>query len=127
MYYNYERYEKAAQIYEKKGFYKKSAYIYEKGGNLKKAAVNFEKWFMTSSDTSVGYSKTRQLEQDLLKAVDLYSQLNELEKAYDLLIKYGKFEKAGGAGDPDGQLARGRPRTTKRPSSLSKRRKCTNK
>jgi len=95
LYYNYERYEKAAQIYEKKGFYKKAAYIYEKGGNLKKAAGNFEKWFITSFDTTVGYQSSKQLEQELLKAVDLYSQLNELEKAYDLLIKYGKFEKAG--------------------------------
>ena len=94
LYYNHERYEKAAQIYEKKGFYKKSAYIYEKGGNLKKAAVNFEKWFTTSADTSVGYHNTKQLEEDLLKAVDLYTQLNEFDKAYDLLIKYGKFEKA---------------------------------
>ncbi len=95
LYYNYERYEKAAQIYEKKGFYKKAAYIYEKGGNLKKAAGNFEKWFITSFDTTIGYQSSKQLEQELLKAVDLYSQLNELEKAYDLLIKYGKFEKAG--------------------------------
>jgi tetratricopeptide (TPR) repeat protein len=95
LYYNYERYEKAAQIYEKKGFYKKAAYIYEKGGNLKKAAGNFEKWFITSFDTTVGYQSSKQLEQELLKAVDLYTQLNEPEKAYDLLIKYGKFEKAG--------------------------------
>jgi tetratricopeptide (TPR) repeat protein len=95
LYYNYERYEKAAQIYEKKGFYKKAAYIYEKGGNIKKAAGNFEKWFTTSFDTSIGYQTSKQLEQELLKAVELYSQLNELEKAYDLLIKYGKFEKAG--------------------------------
>jgi tetratricopeptide (TPR) repeat protein len=95
LYYNYERYEKAAQIYEKKGFYKKAAYIYEKGGNIKKAAGNFEKWFTTNFDTSIGYQSSKQLEQELLKAVDLYSQLNESEKAYDLLIKYGKFEKAG--------------------------------
>jgi tetratricopeptide (TPR) repeat protein len=94
LYYNYERYEKAAQIYEKKGFYKKAAFIYEKGGNLKKAAANFEKWFITSFDTAIGYQSSKQLEQELLKAVDLYTQLNELEKAYDLLLKYGKFEKA---------------------------------
>ncbi len=94
LYYNYERYDKAAQIYEKKGFYKKAAYIYEKGGNIKKAAANFEKWFVTSFDTAIGYQGSKQLEQELLKAVDLYTQLNELEKAYDLLIKYGKFEKA---------------------------------
>jgi len=94
LYYNYERYDKAAQIYEKKGFYKKAAYIYEKSGNIKKAAGNFEKWFITSFDTTVGYQSSKQLEQELLKAVDLYVQLNELEKAYDLLIKYGKFEKA---------------------------------
>jgi tetratricopeptide (TPR) repeat protein len=94
LYYNYERYEKAAQIYEKKGFYKKAAYIYEKSGNIKKAASNFEKWFITSFDTTVGYHNAKQLEQELIKAVDLYTQLNELEKAYDLLIKYGKFEKA---------------------------------
>jgi tetratricopeptide (TPR) repeat protein len=94
LYYNHERYEKAAQIYEKKGFYKKAAYIYEKGGNLKKAAINFEKWFITSFDTTVGYQNSKQLEQELLKAVELYTQLEELEKAYDLLIKYGKFEKA---------------------------------
>lgn len=94
LYYNYERYDKAAQIYEKKGFYKKAAYIYEKGGNLKKAAANFEKWFINSYDTAIGYQVSKQLEQELFKAVDLYAQLNELEKAYDLLIKYGKFEKA---------------------------------
>lgn len=94
LYYNYERYDKAAQIYEKKGFYKKAAYIYEKGGNLKKAAANFEKWFVTSFDTAIGYQGSKQLEQELVKAVDLYTQLNELEKAYELLIKYGKFEKA---------------------------------
>ncbi len=94
LYYNYERYDKAAQIYEKKGFYKKAAYIYEKGGNLKKAAANFEKWFVTSFDTAIGFQVSKQLEQELLKAVELYTQLNELEKAYNLLIKYGKFEKA---------------------------------
>jgi len=94
LYYSYERYEKAAQIYEKKGFYKKAAYIYEKGGNLKRAAANFEKWFITNFDTSVGYHSSKELEQELLKAVELYTQLNELEKAYDLLFKYGKFEKA---------------------------------
>ncbi len=94
LYYNYERYEKAAQIYEKKGFYKKAAYIYEKAGSLKKAAQNFEKWFVTSSDMSVGYQNTKQLEQDLLKSVELYSKLNEMDKAYDLLIKYNKFDKA---------------------------------
>jgi tetratricopeptide (TPR) repeat protein len=94
LYYNYERYEKAAQLYEKKGFYKKAAYIYEKGGNIKKAAANFEKWFITSFDTSVGYQSSRDLEQELLKAVELYTQLNELDKAYELLVKYGKFEKA---------------------------------
>ena len=94
LYYNYERYEKAAQIYEKKGFYKKAAYIYEKAGNIKKAAANFEKWFITSFDTAIGFQTSKQLEQELFKAVDLYTQLNELEKAYDLLIKYGKFEKA---------------------------------
>lgn len=94
LYYNYERYDKAAQIYEKKGFYKKAAYIYEKGGNIKKAAANFEKWFVTSFDTAIGYQGSKQLEQELIKAVDLYTQLNELEKAYELLIKYGKFEKA---------------------------------
>ncbi len=94
LYYNYERYDKAAQIYERKGFYKKAAYIYEKGGNLKKAAANFEKWFINSFDTAIGYQVSKQLEQELFKAVDLYSQLNELERAYDLLIKYGKFEKA---------------------------------
>ena len=94
LYYNYERYDKAAQIYEKKGFYKKAAFIYEKGGNIKKAASNFEKWFVTSFDTAIGYQASRELEQELLKAVDLYTQLNELEKAYTLLMKYGKFEKA---------------------------------
>ena len=94
LYYNHERYDKAAQIYEKKGFYKKAAYIYEKGGNLKKAAANFEKWFVTSFDTAIGFQVSRQLEQELLKAVELYTQLNELEKAYNLLVKYGKFEKA---------------------------------
>ena len=94
LYYNYERYDKAAQIYEKKGFYKKAAYIYEKGGNIKKAAANFEKWFVTSFDTAIGYQGSKQLEQELIKAVDLYTQLNELEKAYELLFKYGKFEKA---------------------------------
>ena len=94
LYYNYERYEKAAQIYEKKGFYKKAAYIYEKAGNIKKAAANFEKWFITSFDTSVGYQSSKELDQELLKAVELYTQLNELEKAYNLLLKYGKFEKA---------------------------------
>jgi tetratricopeptide (TPR) repeat protein len=94
LYYNHERYEKAAQIYEKKGFYKKAAYIYEKGGIIKKAAANFEKYFITSFDTTVGFQSSKQLEQELLKAVELYIQLNELGKAYDLLIKYGKFEKA---------------------------------
>ncbi len=94
LYYNYERYEKAAQIYEKKGFYKKAAFIYEKGGNIKKAAANFEKWFITSFDTAIGYQGSKQLEQELLKAVDLYTQMNETEKAYELLLKYGKFEKA---------------------------------
>ncbi len=94
LYYNYERYDKAAQIYEKKGFYKKAAYIYEKSGNIKKAAANFEKWFISSFDTTVGYQSSKQLDQELFKAVDLYVQLNELEKAFDLLIKYGKFEKA---------------------------------
>jgi tetratricopeptide (TPR) repeat protein len=94
LYYNYERYEKAAQIYEKKGFYKKAALIYEKGGNIRKAATNFEKWFITSFDTQIGFQNSKQLEQELIKAVDLYAQLNELEKAYELLIKYGKFEKA---------------------------------
>lgn len=94
LYYNHERYDKAAQIYEKKGFYKKAAYIYEKGGNLKKAAGNFEKWFVNSFDTAIGYQVSKQLEQELFKAVDLYIQLNEKERAYDLLIKYGKFEKA---------------------------------
>ncbi len=94
LYYNYERYDKAAQIYEKKGFYKKAALIYEKGGNTRKAAANFEKWFITSFDTTSGFQTSKQLEQELIKAVDLYAQLNELEKAYDLLIKYGKFEKA---------------------------------
>jgi len=94
LYYNYERYEKAAQIYEKKGFYKKAALIYEKGGDIRKAAVNFEKWFVSSFDTMVGFQNSKQLEQELIKAVDLYTQLNEPERAYDLLIKYGKFEKA---------------------------------
>ncbi len=94
LYYGYERFEKAAQIYEKKGFYKKAAYIYEKSGNLKKAAINFEKWVVTSSDTTVGYQSFKQLEQELLKAVELYSQIGEMETAYDLLMKFGKFEKA---------------------------------
>ena len=94
LYYNHERYEKAAQIYEKKGFYKKAAYIYEKAGILKRAAYNFEKWFVTSYDSAVGYQSSKQLDDDLIKAVELYSQLNEFEKAYELLVKYNKFEKA---------------------------------
>jgi tetratricopeptide (TPR) repeat protein len=94
LYYNYERYEKAAQIYEKKGFYKKAAYIYEKAGNLKKAAINFERWVVTSSDTTVGYQSFKQLEQELIKAVELYVQLGEMDTAYELLIKFGKFERA---------------------------------
>ena len=94
IYYNYERFEKAAKIYERKGFFKKAAYIYEKDGNLKSAAINFEKWFLTNADTSVGYQKDTRLEQDLMKAVDLYIRVGENERAFNLLVRQNKFEKA---------------------------------
>ncbi len=94
LYYQHERFEKAAQIYEKKGFYKKAAYIYEKAGNKKKAAQNFEKSFLANSDSLMGYQDARHLEEELLKAVDLYVQLGENERAYELLLKNNKFEKA---------------------------------
>jgi len=94
LYYNHGRYEKAGQIYEKKGFYKKAAYIYEKAGKLRKAAINFEKWFLSNADTSVGYQNLNQIEQDLFKAVDLYMQIDEKERAYQLLLKNSKYEKA---------------------------------
>ena len=94
LYYLHGRFEKAAQIYEKKGFFNKAAYIYEKGGNLRKAAQNFEKWFTTNADTSIGFNSVKQVEQELFKAVDLYTQLEELPRAYELLVKYGKYERA---------------------------------
>lgn len=94
IYYNYERYERAAQIYERKGFYKKAAYIYEKAGNIRKAAQNFEKWFLTNTESSVGYQNSHQLDQDLFKAVDLYINVGEEKRAYNLLLKNGKFERA---------------------------------
>ncbi len=94
LYYNYERYERAAQIYEKKGFYKKAAYIYEKSGNLKKAAQNFEKWYLSNTDTAVGYQNLNQLDGDLYKAVELYIEIDKTEHAYELLKKHNKFEKA---------------------------------
>ncbi len=94
IYYNYERYERAAQIYERKGFYKKAAYIYEKAGNIRKAAQNFEKWFLTNTESSVGYQNSHQLDQDLFKAVDLYIKVGEDKRAYNLLLKNGKFERA---------------------------------
>lgn len=94
LYYNFERFEKAAQIYERKGFYKKAAYIYEKDGNLKRAAMNFEKWFLTNADTSIGFQKDSRLEQDLMKAVDLYTRVGENERAFNLLVKQNKYDKA---------------------------------
>jgi len=94
LYYNHGRYEKAAQIYEKKSFYKKSAYIYEKAGNLKKAAYNFEKWFLTNSDTLVGYHDSSILDNELFKAVELYIKIGDTERAYQLLLKNNKLEKA---------------------------------
>ena len=94
LYYNYERYDRAAQIYEKKGFYKKAAYIYEKSGNYKKAAQNFEKWYLTNTDSAVGYQNLNQLDSDLYKAVELHVKTDETEHAYELLKKHNKFEKA---------------------------------
>jgi len=94
LYYENEYYEKAAQIYERKGFYKKAAYIYEKAGNIKKAALNFEKSFLANSDSLMGYQDARHLEEELFKAIDLYIQLGETDRAYQLLVKNNKFEKA---------------------------------
>ncbi|MBN1196214.1 MAG: protein kinase [Candidatus Aminicenantes bacterium] len=94
IYYNYERFEKAAQIYERKGFFKKAAYIYEKDGNLKRAAMNFEKWFLSNADTTGGFHKDSRLEQDLMKAVELYTRVGENERAFNLLVQQDKFDKA---------------------------------
>ncbi len=94
LYYNYERFDKAAQIYERKGFFKKAAYIYEKDGNLKRAAINFEKWFLSNADTTGGFQKDARLEQDLMKAVELYTRVGDNEHAFELLVRQEKFDKA---------------------------------
>lgn len=95
LYYSNGRFEKAAQIYARKGFYRKAALIYEKGGNLKRAAESFEKWFLSTADTSLGFSNSGKLDKDLFRAVDLYVKVDEIERAYNLLLKTRKFEKAG--------------------------------
>jgi serine/threonine protein kinase len=95
LYYSNGRFEKAAQIYARKGYYRKAALIYEKGGNLKRAAENFERWFLKNADTTMGFTNTGKLDKDLFKAVDLYVKVDEIERAYNLLLKTEKFEKAG--------------------------------
>lgn len=95
LYYKHERLDKAAQIYERKGFYRKAAYIYEKAGILKKAAINFEKWFHSNADSGLGFHQDNpQFDKDLYKAVELYEQIEELDRAYDLLLKNNKFGRA---------------------------------
>ncbi len=93
LYYNNGRYEKAAQIYARKGFFKKAAYIYEKAGNIRMAAENLEKWFLNNVDTSIGFQTSSPLDKDLFKAVELYIQIDESDRAYQLLLKNNKFEK----------------------------------
>lgn len=105
LYYSHERFDKAAQIYERKGFYRKAAYIYEKSGNLKKAAINFEKWFLSNADSAMGFHQSNpQFDKDLYKAVELYEQIDELDRAYDLLLKNNKFEKAADMAKKLGKL-----------------------
>ncbi len=94
LYLGNNRLDKAAQIYEQKGFFKKAAQIYEKDDNLKKAAANYERWYISNADTSVGYQNFSESEKDLLKAAELYERLGENSKAFDLLIRYQKFEGA---------------------------------
>ncbi len=94
LYYNHGKFEKAAQIYERKGFYKKAAVIYEKSGDKKKAAMNYEKWYNSTADTSIGYQSNSQLDNDLDKAAQMWTETGEIERAYELLLKNHKFEKA---------------------------------
>ncbi|MGE5340451.1 MAG: protein kinase domain-containing protein [Candidatus Omnitrophota bacterium] len=98
LYYHNGRYEKAAQIYVRKGFFRKAALIYEKAENLRMAAENYEKWYMNNADTAGGFQRSAELDTDLFKAVDLYLQLGEAERAYELLLKNKKFEKAAEVG-----------------------------
>ncbi len=94
LYYNHGKYEKAAQIYEKRGFYKKAGIIYEKSGNKRKAALCFEKWFESTSGSSIGMKGAAELDDDLIKASNMWAEVGETERAYSLLMKHNKFEKA---------------------------------
>lgn len=98
LYYNHGRFEKAAQIYSKKGFHRKAAYIYEKAGNIRRAAESFEKWFLANADSTVGFHNSEQMDKDLFKAVELYVSIDEVERAYDLLLQHRKYEKAAELG-----------------------------
>ncbi len=93
LYYNHGKYEKAAQIYEKRGFYKKAGIIYEKAENIKKAALCFEKWFEATAGSALGLKGASESEDDLYKAADLWVEMGEIERAYNLLLKNNKFEK----------------------------------
>ncbi len=94
LYYSHGKYEKAAQIYEKRGFYKKAGIIYEKSGNKKKAALCFEKWFESTAGSSIGVKGANELEVDLIKAAEMWAEVGEKERAYELLLKNSKYEKA---------------------------------
>ncbi|MCK5222556.1 MAG: hypothetical protein KAR14_13305, partial [Candidatus Aminicenantes bacterium] len=94
LYYNHGKYEKAAQIYEKRGFYKKAGIIYEKSGNKRKAALCFEKWFESTSGSSIGVKGAAELDDDLVKASNMWAEVGETERAYNLLFKNNRFEKA---------------------------------
>jgi hypothetical protein len=75
-YYNYERYEKAAQIYEKRDLQESSLHL-GKSGNSGRPPV-LGKWFITSFDTTVGYQSLGAARTGAARS-NLF-QLNELEK-----------------------------------------------
>jgi len=90
----YDKFDRAGQIYEQKGYYEKAGEVYEKSGEFKKAAQNYEKWYLSNSDTTIGYQTNKHLDKFLFKAVELYLKINNNEKAYELLLKTDNPKKA---------------------------------
>lgn len=102
-----ENFIKAAQIFENKGLYPKAAHIYEKIGDLEKAVQIMVNCFNYNKAAAYYGKDMSDLDEYLIKIVGLYLKLDNLKKAYqllileekyemaaDLLIKHGRLEKA---------------------------------
>lgn len=101
-----ENFIKAAQIFENKGLYPKAAHIYEKIGDLEKAAQIMVNCFNYNKAAAYYGKDMSDLDEYLIKIVELYLKLDNLKKAYQLLILEEKYEMAADLLIKHGKLER---------------------